>query len=90
MARASVTARAAAGSGSARDWSAPLLGRNSRLDSLELVMLVVAIERRLAERFQATLTLADEKALSRSQSPFRTLSALADYAAELLEASSRG
>jgi len=62
-----------------------LFGREADLDSLDLVNLIVGVEERLAERYAAALTLADERAMSRKRSPFRTVATLADYVCELLE-----
>ncbi len=62
----------------------PLMGGNSVLDSLALVSLIVAVEGRIAERMNCSLTLANEKALSRKHSPFKTMQSLADYILELL------
>jgi len=67
------------------DLDTALLGKEGRLDSLGLVALVVAVEQALQDRFGRALTLADEKALSRRNSPFRTLRTLAAYAHSLLE-----
>jgi len=61
-----------------------LFGRGSRLDSLGLVNLVVATEARLAES-GAALALADERAMSQKQSPFRTVETLCDYIASALQ-----
>ena len=59
---------------------APLFGRNGLLDSLGLVSLVVAVEQAIEDRFGVALSLADEKALSQTQSPYRTIASLAAYA----------
>jgi hypothetical protein len=64
----------------------PLLGAGSPLDSLGLVMVVTDFESRLNQTFDAELVLASEQAMSMSQSPFRTVTALVDYAAGLLGA----
>jgi D-alanine--poly(phosphoribitol) ligase subunit 2 len=61
-----------------------LFGRGSRLDSLGLVNLVVATEARLAESGLA-VALADERAMSQKQSPFRTVETLCDYIALTLQ-----
>jgi acyl carrier protein len=66
-----------------------LLGPESRLDSLGLVSLLVAVERELAERFAVELTLADESALAEEKSPFRTVGSLVDYVLARLEERSR-
>jgi acyl carrier protein len=67
-----------------------LFGRESGLDSLGLVNLIVAFEQRLGDELGLGLTLADEKALSRTSSPFRSVDALANYVLELVEHSDNG
>lgn len=67
-----------------------LFGRTSFLDSLGLVALIVAVEQAIDDRMDVAITLASEEALSRSHSPFRTIGSLADYAAELLDATRNG
>ena len=62
-----------------------LFGRSSKLDSLGLVTLVVAIEQKIQEDFGVTLTIADEKAFSQKSSPFRTVGTLAEYVTSLLK-----
>lgn len=62
----------------------PLFGEDGLLDSIGLVSLVVGVEQAIEERFGVTVSLADEKALSQRQSPYRTVGALADYASRLL------
>jgi hypothetical protein len=47
-----------------------------------LVSLIVAVEQGVEDRFGKTVALADERALSRSASPYRTVATLADYAVE--------
>jgi acyl carrier protein len=61
----------------------PLLGPGSTLDSMGLVTLIVDVEQRLADEYDVSVTLASENAMSRRQSPFRTVGALADYISEL-------
>ena len=61
-----------------------LFGRDGVLDSMGLVNLVVALEEVIQERYGVAITLADERAMSRSKSPFRTISSLAEYIAKLL------
>ncbi len=62
-----------------------LFGRGSRLDSLGLVNLIVAVEGALADELGVDMTLADEKAMSQSSSPFRTVDTLVDYIVKRLE-----
>ena len=61
-----------------------LLGSQSVLDSMHLVSLIVTIERELEDAFGLTLTLADERALSMKESPFRSIQSLADYIGTLI------
>jgi acyl carrier protein len=56
-----------------------LLGSQSVLDSMHLVSLIITIERELEDAFGVSLTLADERALSMKESPFRSIQSLADY-----------
>ena len=61
-----------------------LLGAQSVLDSLHLVSLLINIERELEDTFGLPLTLADERALSMKESPFRTIESLASYVGVLI------
>jgi len=69
---------------------ARLIGAGGALDSLALVHLVVALEQRLQDAYDVAVTLADERAFSRTKSPFRTLGSLVEYATELVGESARG
>jgi len=62
-----------------------LFGKSGKLDSLALVNLIVAVEEKIQEEFGVTVTLADERAMSQTNSPFKSLGTLADYVALLLE-----
>lgn len=60
----------------------PLLGGGSDLDSMALVHLVADLEERLEAAFGKNWILADERALSRQRSPFRTVGDLAGFIEE--------
>jgi len=62
-----------------------LFGEGGKLDSLGLINLVVAVEQNIEDEFDVTITLADERAMSQENSPFRTVGSLADYIELLLE-----
>ena len=62
----------------------PLFGRDGILDSVGLVSLVVAVEQAIEDRWGVSVSLADEKALSQRQSPYRTVGSLAQYAGQLI------
>ena len=62
-----------------------LFGKDGRLDSLGLVSLIVEIEGQVQTDFDTTITLADERAMSRRSSPFRSIDTLAEYITEILD-----
>ncbi len=61
-----------------------LFGEGGTLDSIGLVSFIVAAEQKIAQETGITITLADERAMSRKNSPFRTVSALANYISLLM------
>ncbi len=65
-----------------------LYGSGGRLDSLELVNLIVAAEQNIEDEFGIPITLADERAMSQRNSPFRTVATLVAYIAALLKEAS--
>jgi acyl carrier protein len=72
------------------------LGESTRLigeqvlSSLELVSVIVMVEEALQDEHDISVTIADERAMSRSRSPFRTVGALADYVCELVAEETAG
>ncbi len=62
-----------------------LYGESGKLDSLGLVSLILEVELGIEEELGKVLVLADEKAFSRTSSPFRTVGTLTNYIAELLD-----
>ena len=62
----------------------PLLGPDSAIDSLGLVMIVTAFESAVNDEFDTAIVLANEQAMSRRRSPFRSVAALSEYALALL------
>ena len=63
-----------------------LFGKEGLFDSMGLVSLIVAVEQEIEDRHGTSVALADEKALSQSSSPYRTIGTLAEYAATGLQA----
>ena len=61
-----------------------LSGSDDKLDSLGLVNLIVAIEQNIEDEFEVSITIADERAMSQKNSPFKTVGSLADYIEMLL------
>jgi acyl carrier protein len=72
------------------DRDAALFGDGGWLDSFGLVTLVTVIEQVVEERLQARIVLADDRAMSTRQSPFRSVASLAAYVATLVEEAARG
>jgi acyl carrier protein len=66
------------------DESTNLIGRQSVLDSLGLVNLLVDLEQKIEEKYECLITLADERAMSQKSSPFRTVQSLTDYVCMLI------
>jgi len=62
-----------------------IYGNDSRLDSLGLINLIVAVEQNIEDEFDVSITIADERAMSQKYSPFRTIGSLADYIEVLLK-----
>ena len=62
-----------------------IVGKGGKLDSLGLVNFIVAVEQMIEDEFEVPITLADERAMSQNQSPFRTVGTLAEYIAMLIE-----
>jgi D-alanine--poly(phosphoribitol) ligase subunit 2 len=63
---------------------ARLYGSQGALDSLALVSMIVAVEQSIADEFNVPVGLADERAMSQRNSPFKSVGSLADYAQGLL------
>jgi acyl carrier protein len=61
-----------------------LFGGADGIDSLTLVRLVAEIERSAEAKFRRNVVLADEQAMSRRRSPFRTVGTLAELLRERL------
>jgi acyl carrier protein len=62
--------------------STPILGGESDLDSMAVVHLIVDLEGRLEEAYGLNWILADERALSRKRSPFRSVADLCEFVIE--------
>jgi acyl carrier protein len=56
-----------------------LVGNEAVLDSLGVVQLIVEVEQRVEQTHGISVTLANDKAMSQRNSPFRTVGVLADH-----------
>lgn len=68
----------------AKSLDAPLFGAGAPLDSIGLVNLIVTVEEEVLDRLDVSVILANEKALSRPKSPFRSVGSLVDYIDEVV------
>lgn len=65
---------------------ADLMGdEGGHLDSIQLVSFIITVEEMLMDVTGEEIALANEKAMSRKNSPFRSVGSLAEYIAELVE-----
>ncbi len=62
----------------------PLYGEATGIDSLSLVRIVAEVEKAAEDVFKKRVVLADERAMSRRTSPYRTLGTLAELLQERL------
>jgi len=67
-----------------------LLGKNAVLNSLELVTFLVELEQAMNDKHNLEISLMDERAMSRTSSPFRSVTALVDYIHELTDGKANG
>lgn len=56
-----------------------LFGPSGLLDSLGLVSVLVELEQKLSDACGRPVSLMDDKAMSETSSPFRTIGSLAEY-----------
>ena len=61
-----------------------LFGSGSKLDSFELVNLVLDVEQEISSRFGVSISLMDERAMSQKTSPFRTIQSLVNFIGTLI------
>lgn len=62
-----------------------IYGSSGRLDSMGLVSLLVAVEQAVEDEFDVEIAIANAKAMSQKNSPFKTVGSLADYVTELVK-----
>ena len=66
------------------DYDEALYGANSKLDSMGLVSFIVGLEQNLEEKFNKSISLADERAMSHNTNPFKSINILAEYIFNIL------
>jgi D-alanine--poly(phosphoribitol) ligase subunit 2 len=67
------------------DKSTQLFGHRGVLDSLTLVNLIVVAEQKVQDSLNVVITLADERAMSQKNSPFKSVESLANYIVMLVK-----
>ena len=66
------------------DLGSSIYGGSSNLDSMGLVSFIVGLEQNIEDKFDQSISLADEKAMSQKSSPYQNINSLADYILKLL------
>jgi acyl carrier protein len=69
-----------------KDEGVILLGTSGKLDSLQILNLVLIIEKNLEKEFNRQLSLMDESTLTQADDPFMSVGSLVKYVAEIVEA----
>jgi acyl carrier protein len=67
------------GEASAVNEATVIVGPDAVIDSIGVVSLIVDIEQRLEMEHQVSVTLANDRAMSQRNSPFRTPAVLAEH-----------
>lgn len=65
--------------------SSIIVGQDAMLDSIGVVSLIVEVEQRLETQYNVSVTLANDRAMSQRNSPFRTVSTLVDHIQSMIE-----
>ena len=67
------------------DENTRLIGSSSEFDSSDLVQIIVEIEDKINQQFNTDITLTDEKAMSRTTSPFVNIGTLVNFLVDNLK-----
>ena len=70
--------------------STVLLGESGKLESIDLVNILVATEENIEEAFGIPISITDERAVSETNSPFTTIESLCGFISNLLKEQSDG
>lgn len=62
-----------------------LFGKGGLLDSLGLVNFISTVEQKINEELKINITLADDRAISQKNSPFKTIGTLTEYICSLIK-----
>ena len=64
---------------------APVYGAGGKLESLDIVTLIMEVEEKINAEFHTEITITDEHLLSKQKSPFSTLGTLVEYLDDLVK-----
>ncbi|MBW0177657.1 hypothetical protein [Sediminibacterium sp.] len=67
------------------DNNTPIMGAESPFDSIDLVTFIVALEQMIEDDWSFSVTLADDRAMSQTISPFKTIGTISDYIEVLIK-----
>ena len=67
------------------DENTRLIGSSSEFDSSDLVQVIVEIEEKINQEYNTDITLTDEKAMSRTTSPFVNIGTLVTFIVDNLK-----
>jgi acyl carrier protein len=62
-----------------------LFGNSGQLDSLELISTLISVEQKVQDESGTTVSITDDRVISRSDHPFATVTSLASYIEELVQ-----
>lgn len=66
------------------DQNTILFGNGSKIDSLSLVSIIVDLESTFSLDYNMEISLTDDRAMTRKDSPFDSITVLVDYIDELI------
>lgn len=67
------------------DTNTPIMGSESPFDSIDLVTFIVALEQMIEDDWSFSVTLADDRAMSQTVSPFKTIGTISGYIEVLIK-----
>jgi acyl carrier protein len=67
-----------------------LMGESGKLESIDLVNILIATEENVEETFGVPISITDERAVSEENSPFKTIDTLCGFISNLLKENSNG
>jgi len=63
----------------------PIFGKDALFDSMDLVYFLVTVEEKVRNKYNVSISLTDEKAMSQRNTPFKNVKTLSEYIINILE-----